>query len=252
MNLKNLLPIPDLLEAKNVLAVFPHPDDAELTAGGTVALLSDKGARVTYCLATDGSMGTFDPRMTRDDVANVRRQEQLDAARMLGVGGVRWLGFSDGFLPEIEAVRQKIVTVIREVRPDFLITLDPWLTYEAHPDHRKTGLAAVEAALYAAFPLAYPDDLSAGLAPHSIPGIALVLSAHPNTFIDITAAWDRKMAACLCHKSQFPEPMWSGMYEPYIRAKSTEAGSAIGAVYAEEFKVVTAAHLHVMTDTWRM
>lgn len=252
MDLKDLIPIPRLHEAKNVLVMFPHPDDAELTAGGTVALLSDGGAEVTYCSATDGSMGAHDPSMTREDVAAIRRQEQTEAASVLAVKDIEWLDFPDGFLPDIEILRQKMVTVIRKVRPDFLITLDPWLPYEAHPDHRKASLAAVEAAIYAAFPLAYPDDMKQGLLPHSVPGIAFVLSAHPNTAIDITGIWDRKMKACLCHKSQFPEPLWSAVVAPYITAKSMEAGRRIGATYAEDFKVVTPIHLHAMVDTWRM
>jgi LmbE family N-acetylglucosaminyl deacetylase len=244
----DLIPIPNLLDAKNVLVIFPHPDDAELTAGGTVALLTEKGARVTYCCATDGSMGAFEPTVTREQVAAIRKQEQSEAARILGVEDVVWLGFPDGFMPGIEEVREKMVGVIRRVKPDFLVTLDPWLTYEAHPDHRKTSMAAVEAALYAQFPLAYPEHRS----PHSVPGIALALSQHPNKAVNIEGVWERKMAACLAHKSQFPEPIWSSVYLPYIKAKSTEAGRSIGASVAEDFKVVTPAHLHVMTDTWRM
>lgn len=249
MDLKDLIPVPNLLEAKNVLVIFPHPDDAELVAGGTVAVLTDKGAKVTYCCATDGGMGSYDPTAARESVAAVRKEEQMAAARTLGVDSVRWLDFPDGFLPDIETVRQRMVTVIREVRPDFLITLDPWLTYESHPDHRKTSLAAVEAVLYASLPLAYPDDLNVA---HSVPGIALALSSRSNTAIDITGTWDRKIRACLCHKSQFPEAVWNSVYAPFIRAKSMEAGRAAGAKYAEDFKVLTPAHLHVMTDTWRM
>ena len=89
----DLIPIPNLLDAKNVLVIFPHPDDAELTAGGTVALLTEKGARVTYCCATDGSMGAFEPTVTREQVAAIRKQEQSEAARILGVEDVVWLEF---------------------------------------------------------------------------------------------------------------------------------------------------------------
>lgn len=252
MDLKDLIPTPKLLEARNVLVIFPHPDDAELTSGGTVALLTARGAKVTYCCATDGSMGSFDPEMTRQCVADIRKKEQEEAGRILGVKDIHWLDFPDGFLPDVETVRPKIVRVIRRVRPDFIITLDPWLTYEAHPDHRKTAMAAVEAALYAAFPLAYPDDAKEGLSPHSVKGIALAVSSHPNTVIDITETWDRKMAACLCHRSQFPEHVWKNVFAPVLTAKSAEIGRKIGAAYAEDFKVMTTTHLHIMADAWRM
>jgi LmbE family N-acetylglucosaminyl deacetylase len=252
MDLKDLIPSPKLMEAKNVLVIFPHPDDAELTAGGTVALLTGKGARVTYCATTDGSMGSFDPAVTRERVAEIRKEEQEEAAKVLGVKDVIYLGFPDGFLPDLETVRRKLVAVIRKVRPDFLITLDPWLTYEAHPDHRKTGMAAAEAALYASFPLAYPDDMKEGLRPHSVNGIAFAVSSHPNTVIDVTEAWDRKMSACLCHRSQFPGHIWRNVFAPVLTAKSMEIGRKIGVTYAEDFKVLTTTHLHIMADAWRM
>lgn len=252
MDIKDLIPIPDLLEAKNVLVIFPHPDDAELTAGGTVALLTSKGAKVSYCSATDGSMGSFDPSMTREKIAAIRKEEQVRAAETLGVRDIHWLGFSDGFLPDIETVRRKMVAVIRLVKPDFIITLDPWLTYEAHPDHRKTAMAAVEAAMYAPFPLAYPDDIKEGQEPHSVDGIAFAVSSHPNTVIDITETWERKIAACLCHKSQFQEPVWKNVFGPILTAKSAGIGRKIGAAFGEDFKVMTTTHLHIFADAWQV
>lgn len=252
MDIKDLIPTPNLLEAKNVLVIFPHPDDAELTAGGTVALLTSKGAKVSYCCATDGSMGCFDPSMTREKIAAIRKEEQARAAEALGVKDVHWLGFEDGFLPDIETVRRKMVAVIRLVKPDFIITLDPWLTYEAHPDHRKAAMAAVEAAMYAPFPLAYPEDIKKGQEPHSVGGIAFAVSSHPNTAIDITETWERKIAACLCHKSQFPEPVWNNVFAPILTAKAAEIGRKIGAAFAEDFKVMTMTHLHIFADAWRV
>ncbi|MEX0975367.1 MAG: PIG-L deacetylase family protein [Bacillota bacterium] len=252
MNPKDVIPIPHLRQARNVLVIFPHPDDAELTAGGTVALLSGEGAAVTYAPVTDGSMGTFDPRFSREQIAAVRRREQEDAASMLGVKDIEWLGFRDGFLPDVETLREPMVKLIRRFQPDFVLTLDPWLPYEAHPDHRKTGMAAVEAVIYAAFPLAYPEHLQEGLVPWGVSGIAMALSARPNTFINVESTWDRKIAACLAHKSQFPLDLWNSMYMPYIQAKSMEWGREVGAGVAETFKVMHPYHLHVMVDAWKV
>ncbi len=252
MNPRDLIPVPDLRQAKNLLCIFPHPDDAELAAGGTVALLTGEGAVVTYAPVTDGSLGAFDPGVTREQVAAVRRQEQKEAASSLGVARVAWLGFEDGFLPEVEAMREPMVKLIRSVRPDFLLTLDPWLPYEAHPDHRKSALAAVEAISYAALPLAYPEHLQEGLAPWGVTGVALAASAKPNTFINVESTWDKKIAACLMHKSQFPTDVWNAMYLPYIQAKSVEWGREAGARVAESFKVMHPYHLHMMVDAWKV
>lgn len=252
LNLKDLIPVPHLRQARNVLVIYPHPDDAELVAGGTIALLTGDGAAVTYAAVTDGDMGTFDPSVSREQIAAVRRNEQQDAASLLGVQKVEWLGFHDCFLPEIETLRRPMVRTIREVRPDFVITLDPWLPYESHPDHRKTAMAAVEAATFAAFPLAYPEDLKDGLTPWQVTGIAMALSTRPNTYINVETTWERKINACLCHKSQFPPDIWNTLYMPYLQAKSAEWGHEIGAGVAEAFKVLHPYHLHTIVDAWRM
>ena len=252
MNPKDFIPVPHLRQARNVLVIVPHPDDAELAAGGTVALLTADGAQVTYVIATDGDMGTFDPLASREQVASIRRKEQEDAAKVLGVREVFWLGFPDGFLPDIEEVRGAMVRAIREVKPDFIITLDPWLPYEGHPDHRKASLAAVEAAMYAPFPLAYPEDFQEGLTPWQVSGIALALSVRPNTVIGIDAVWDKKIEACLRHKSQFPKEIWDSMYFPYIQAMSAEWGREVGARAAETFKVMHPYHLHTIVDAWKV
>lgn len=250
MNNTVSLPIPDLLSAKNVLVIFPHPDDADLMAGGTVAALSRRGARITYAPVTDGNMGSFDPAATREMISRIRRAEQESAARVLGVSQIEWLGFEDGAVPEPDDLRPHLVALIRRVRPDFVITLDPWLLYEAHPDHRRTAMAAVEACLFAPFPLAYPDDLHAGNLPWQVTGIALGFSAHPNTYVGIDQTWELKLEAIRCHQSQFPDQIWQAFF-PLIEAKSIEYGHMAGSKYGEAFKVLTPTHLHVMVDTWK-
>lgn len=252
MSFNSLIPVPRLREAKNVLVIYPHPDDAELVAGGTIALLTGEGASVTYAAVTEGDMGTFDPSLSREQIGAIRRKEQGEAAAVLGVASIEWLGFHDCFLPNIETLREPMVRVIRKVKPDFVITLDPWLPYEAHPDHRKTGMASVEAAIFAAFPLAYPEHAAEGLTPWQVGGIAMALSVHPNTFINVESTWERKISACLCHKSQFPPDVWNTLYLPYLTVKSAEWGRKVGASAAEAFKVLHPYHMHVMVDAWKM
>lgn len=245
------IPIPDLMSAKNLLVVFPHPDDAELMAAGTVAKLARAGTRVTYAAVTDGNLGCFDPIASREYIGQTRRREQEEAAKILGVERVVWLGFDDGEVPEPDKLRPAIVSVIREVKPDFVLTLDPWLPYEAHPDHRRTAMAVVEACLFAPFPLAYPDDLARGLSPWQVSAVAMGFSAHPNTFVGIDETWDAKIQALLCHKSQFPEEIWRE-YSPVIFMKSMEYGQKAGSRYAEAFKVLSPVHFHVMVDAWKI
>lgn len=245
-----MLPIPDLMEARNVLVVAPHPDDAEIAAGGTIALLAEKGAKITYAMVTDGSRGGLQPGISEAQMSSIRRAEQEQAGKVLGVADIVWLGFQDTEVPQAEILREPLISLIREIQPDFVITLDPWLPYEAHPDHRRTSMAAVEACLFAGLPMIQPEDLEHGLAPWQVTGIALALSAKPNTFIGIDSSWDKKVQALRCHKSQFPDPVWN-MFYPMILAKSEEYGRRANAKTGEAFKVLTTTHLHVMPDTWQ-
>lgn len=251
MQLKDFIPIPNLMDARSVLVVFPHPDDAEIAAGGAVALLADKGAQVTYAVMTTGDLGTYDPRISRGELSQIRRREQDKAAKLLGVKELIFLGFEDGNVPGPETLRRHIVSLIRKVKPDMVITLDPWMPYESHPDHRNTALAAVESCLYATFPHAYPEDMEKGLSPWQVNGVAMALSPYPNTFIGIDTVWERKIQALKCHESQFPEPTWQ-FFENVLRVKSSEYGSKVGANFGEAFKVLSLTHLHVVPDCWQM
>ena len=122
-----------------------------------VATLAGQGAEVTYAMVTDGSMGGFDPGVSEEQVAAVRRNEQSEAAKTLGVQHIEWLGFQDTRVPLPEVVRQPLISLIRKVQPDFVISLDPWLPYEAHPDHRRSAMAVVEACLFAPLPMVQKD-----------------------------------------------------------------------------------------------
>lgn len=250
MHAKDLMPVPRLLSARNLLVIFPHPDDAEIAAGGTIAFLVQQGATVTYLSATDGSLGTYDPSVEPQNLAEIRKKELEESARLLGVKEVLWLGLRDGFVPESPEMRGEIVRIIRAVKPDFVLTLDPWLPYEAHPDHRKVSMAAVEACMYAPFPHAYPEHLREGLEPWAVKGVALALSTAPNTYVNVSTTWELKMQAIQCHRSQFPEAVWNQV-APYIRLKAQEYGKEIRARYAEPFKVLSLNHLHVNPDAWR-
>lgn len=255
--LLQMAPVPELLKMRRILCIQPHPDDMEVGAGGTIARLTASGASVAYVTVTDGGLGGPG---SRHDVALRRRREQEEAARILGVADLRWLDFPDGGTYSEDEVRARLIGEITRFRPEAVVTVDPWLSYEGHPDHRKTGLAAVGAALLSAFPAAVPEgqgrlfrELAA--APGTVSGeryqgvqaVALCMTASPNTFIDVTATWERKMEAIRAHSSQFPDESWP-FYGGYFRAKAAEYGRRIKAAQAEAFKVLSPTHLHVNPD----
>lgn len=242
MDLSMLLPIPKLLEARNVLCVQPHPDDLDIAAGGTLARLTGAGAHVTLATVTDGSKGTENPAQDPAALVELRRQEQEAAARITGVQELVWLPFTDGELPAGDALRDEVIRLIRRVKPDLVLTIDPFIPYEAHPDHIRTGRAVLAAVLFSGLPRFAP-----GSEPYGVPAIALAQTNRPNTYIDVTAEFDRKLAAFGAHQSQFP-PEALQRYSFYLNIRTAEYGKEIGAAHAEAFKVLTPTHLHYNPD----
>ncbi len=250
IKVKDLLPIPELLSMRRVLCVQAHPDDCEIGAGATVAGLVRAGAEVVYLTVTDGGAGTIDAAVAPAELAALRRREGEEAARLLGVTQMIWLDFPDGGCLELPAVRDKIIGAVRQVRPDALMVMDPWLPYEAHSDHRTTGLAAAEAALLSGFPHISPQRSGEGPAPHAPVAVAFYSTSRPNTFIDVTATWPLKMEALKKHESQFtPESL--EMIVAYLAAKSREHAAGKGFEMAEAFKVLSPTHLHMFEDAWQ-
>ncbi|MFA7565727.1 MAG: PIG-L family deacetylase, partial [Alkalispirochaeta sp.] len=147
------LDLPDLTTFRTILSVQPHPDDTDIALGATVAALAAEGVRIIYLSVTDDAAGLRweNAGLSYPERVALRRQEQHQAAELLGVSAVEELGLSDaGGWSEYDA-RQRIVDVIRRIQPDLVLTCDPWLAYEAHGDHRKTGLATAEAVLLCEF-----------------------------------------------------------------------------------------------------
>ncbi len=187
---------------RRALVVMAHPDDIEFSCGGTVANLADDGWRVSFCLVTSGDKGSKDDTFLAWDLARVREAEQQAAAARLGVAECIFLRWPDGFVEDSAELRERIVRVIREQRPDLLITWDGYRGFN-HRDHRTVGLVALDAA----FPLArtphyFPGHADAGLGWHRVNTVLLTGSREPDYFVDVGRQFDRKIEALLCHASQ--------------------------------------------------
>jgi LmbE family N-acetylglucosaminyl deacetylase len=195
----------------SVLVVAAHPDDIDFGAAGTIIGWTDAGARVTYCVVTDGDSGGFDLDLSRTEVARVRRAEQEAAAKVAGVDGVVFLGYPDGRLTASLELRRDLARVVRQTRPGRVVGPSPernWQSvYASHPDHLACG-EALMAAVYpdARNPFAHPELLAGGLEPHVVPDMWLQAGPRPNHAEDVTDRFARKMEALRCHASQHPEP----------------------------------------------
>jgi len=197
---------------ERVLVVTAHPDDVDFGVAGSVASWTATGISVTYCIVTDGDAGGSDRTLARPEMARIRRAEQTAAAAVVGVTDLRFLGYPDGRLECTLDLRRDVSRVIRQVRPQRVITQSPdrmWdRIYASHPDHLAAGEAAV-CAVYpdARNPFAHPELLhDEDLEPWSVPELWLMAHRDADVYVDTTDTVDKKVAALLCHESQLPEP----------------------------------------------
>jgi len=187
-----------------VLVVTPHPDDAEFGVAGTVVKWVKEGKDVVYAVCTNGNKGSSDINMKPERLAEIREQEQLCAADLLGVREVVFMRQEDQGLEDTPEFRKEIVRLIRKYRPDIVVTSDPYRRYLWHRDHRITGQVVLDAVFpYARDLHAYPDLMEEGLEPHKVKEVWLwTIMDDINHRSDITETFDVKVKALQCHASQ--------------------------------------------------
>lgn len=255
------LEIPDIRSCKTILCVQPHPDDTDIGLGATIAMLTQSGARVVYLSVTDDAAGLLGDGafLPYEERVAIRRREQAEAAAILGVDEVIELGFPDAGPWEILDARLRIVEIINRVRPDALLTVDPWMRYEAHRDHQRAGLAAAEAAILHGFgaiagdaggTAATPDASLAPAAATSdwqLRAVGFYFTENPNTHLDVGAWREAKHRALACHASQWDENGYRELLE-YDDWRAAQYGQRVAADYAEALLVVPPAWLHIMPD----
>ena len=197
---------------KQILVILAHPDDPEFFCGATIARWTSTGHTVRYVLLTRGDKGAQDRSLSPETISCMREDEQQAAAKILGVKSVRFLNYADGYLVPDLKLRKDIVRIIRQERPDILVTCDPLNfisdTHINHPDHRAAGQAVVDAVFPAAGnPFFFPELMDEeGLAPHSVKEVWMSISMQPNVIMDVTDFWPIKMKALHAHASQIGDP----------------------------------------------
>ncbi len=222
---------------ESAMVIMAHPDDAEFTVAGTVAAWIKAGCRVIYVVCTDGNAGSHEPGMTREKLAEIRRAEQRAACATLGVSEVVFLGYDDGQLQPTLDLRRDLVRVIRQHKPEAVITWDPTRLligdqYINHPDHRAAAQAALDAvAPAAAMPLLWPE---VG-APYQVRQVYIFGHDEPNVWVDVADMIEQKIAALKQHASQM------GDWDPteMIKEWGAETGKEKGLAYAESYLVIT-------------
>lgn len=221
---------------ERALAVYAHPDDPDVSCGGTLARWAGSGTEVHVVIATTGDKGSSDPTRVPDQLVAQRAEETAAAGTVLGLAGQHLLGYPDGALEDGPALREELVELIRRLRPDVVVCPDPQAVlfgqeYFNHRDHRITGWVTLDAVSpAAAMPLYFP---AAGPA-HQAGTVYLSGTMEPDIWVDISSTIEVKAEAVLCHQSQLAET--TEWLRSAIRQRAAEAGLQAGVSYAEGFR----------------
>ncbi len=222
-----------------VLAVYAHPDDADVACGGTLARWAKDGSAVHLLVCTDGGKGTVDPRVKPKKLATERAAELEASSAVIGLSSLENLGFPDGELADSDDFRRTLVARVRSLRPDVVCGHDPTAvffgqSYFNHRDHRIAGAALLDAVAPAsALPHYFPE---AG-PPHQVTTVLLSGTLEPDEWVDVSATIESKVAAVECHRTQFAgQDGWAG---EAVRRRAAEEGRRAGVAYAEGFRRLT-------------
>jgi LmbE family N-acetylglucosaminyl deacetylase len=224
----------------NVLAIVAHPDDAELTCAGTLALLRDKGWKVFIATMTAGDCGSA--TLSREKISSIRKMESEKAASLID-GEYQCLECNDIFLFYDKPTLLKTISLMRQVKPKLVFTMSP-SCYMV--DHEMTSKLVQTACFSAGISNIETEDLKPiGFTPHLYYvdpmegkdkfGNKVV----PGTIIDISTKIDIKENMLKCHDSQ---RSWlkqhHGMDEYLIamRSYSASVGGIISVPYGEGFR----------------
>jgi LmbE family N-acetylglucosaminyl deacetylase len=222
-----------------VLAVYAHPDDADVACGGTLARWAKGGSAVHLVVCTDGGKGTTDPAVEPAHLAAERAVELESSSELIGLSSVENLGFPDGELTDSDDFRRTLVERVRALRPAVVCGHDPTAVffgqeYFNHRDHRIAGAALLDAVAPAA---ALPHYFPGAGPPHQVPTVLLSATLEPDEWVDISDTIETKASAVECHRTQFAgQDGWAG---EAVRRRAAEEGRRAGVAYAEGFRRLT-------------
>lgn len=232
----------DAVRTGPVLAVFAHPDDAEICAGGTLASWAAAGRTVHLLVLTNGDRGSQDPARSREELAATRRAETEAAASVLGLASAQILSIHDGELENAPSVREAVIRQIREVRAETVVSCDPAAVffegrYYNHSDHRNAGWIALDSVFPGSGnPHFFPEHLGEGLVVQEVHDVWLGWTNEPNHREDVTGFLPAKIGALAAHDSQLSEGI--SYFEEALEKEAREVGERIGVEHAEAFRVL--------------
>ena len=209
----------DQWEGKSILLIGAHPDD-DYQSHGTLALLNENNNKIFILTLTTGNVGTKDPKMSKNNLSKIRRQEQIDAMKVIGLSEERYinLGYDDGRVEfaDKEEIIGKIVYHIRKIKPDVLISFDPGYNYQVwhKSDHRAAAYLTADAVRAAEWRLMYEGQvIHQNLNAYRVPEFLFYGGniKDKNTEVNIAEYLDKKILSGSKYLSQ-----WSSGWNKYL------------------------------------
>jgi len=220
---------------KTVLMIGAHPDDIEINAGGLTAALIKNKSQVNWLICTDGGSGSWNHKIDRQSLIKIRKKEQIDAANILEVNRVSFLDFSDGYLFDRQNdLFNNLVNKIRELKPEMIVTHDPWKQYMSHADHRIVGEMVSHAMIMASNSTLLKDNLEQKQDSHFTKYIGYFCPEVTNAWIDLSSFSKKKEQAILAHCSQYGDRL---SFIDKIRQETEIIGREINVKQAEAFHI---------------
>lgn len=223
-----------------ILAIHAHPDDVEILAGGSMAILRKRGHAVTIATMTPGDCGSAE--CDAETIATIRRAEAAQAAASIGAEYL-CAEFRDMAIFNDDASRRRVTGLLRSARPDIVITASP---IDYHCDHEATSALVRDACFAASCP-----NYAAGEAP-PLPAIPHLYFAdpiegldreghpqRPDFMVDVGAVFADKRAMLACHQSQRNWLRKQHGMEDYLAVMekwTRDRGRAAGVEFAEGFR----------------
>jgi LmbE family N-acetylglucosaminyl deacetylase len=200
------------LQNRTILVFTPHPDDDVFGAGGTIALLNRNHNKVYIVVYTNDDKGSYDTGMTSQRLASIRKAEQEASEGQLGTAkeNIMWMGYDDGMLEYAPQPKltEEATAIIRRIRPDVLLSVDPGEWYERwhKSDHRMAAFNTIDAVRAAEFWLYFPNQkLEQHLEPYQVPEMYFFYPSpqEANYFVNIDDVAELKFDAAAKQVSQF-------------------------------------------------
>ena len=242
------------MRGKTILLFTPHPDDDTFCCAGTLSILARNGNKVYIVIYTNDDKGSLDPEMTSERLARIRKAEEEEACRIIGIPkqNILWLQYHDGMLEYANArdIVEQVTGIIRRYRPDVVFSIDPGSDYVRwhKTDHRMAAGNTIDAIRAAEWHLYFPNQrLHDGLEPWHVPQefFYYVTEKDANYYVNIDAELDKKLAAAAAHVSQFSPAIdhyrsdWQPADLEKLRAYLRDRGVKKDGHYVEAFRTST-------------